>query len=237
MNGAETGQRDPERIDAEFVIYRLEEAGTTLLTLPGSVYTTKMRASHLDVVREAADVVLSEAGHMRPAAPAAAAIDRMDAALAWVSLIPQDRYVLRRIVGARSLVSPITQRHLFSWRRIGGLLGADHKAVQRWHSEGVRMIVAALRGDQMAKGKPRTVQDAIAAVNAARKGRTRPPGYQPRDDEMLVAEIERLRACGKRLRDAVESIGVCGSAIQPAAITLQARCRQAIASFDAGFAA
>jgi hypothetical protein len=56
-----------------------------------------------------------------------------------------DRYVLRRIVGARSLVHPITDRHLFPWRRLGKALGADHKAVQRWHAQGIGMIVEALK--------------------------------------------------------------------------------------------
>ena len=77
---------------------------------------------------------------------AADRIDRMDEALGWIPLIPRDRYVLRRIVGARSLVSPVTERHLFTWRRLGSLLGADHKAIQRWHAQGIAMIVAALNG-------------------------------------------------------------------------------------------
>ena len=54
--------------------------------------------------------------------------------------------MLRRIVGARSLVHPITDRHLFAWRRSGVVLGADHKAVQRWHAQGIAMIVSALHG-------------------------------------------------------------------------------------------
>ena len=68
----------------------------------------------------------------------------MDEALGWVALIPRERTVLRRIVGARSLVSPVTERHLFSWRRLGGVVGADHKAVQRWHAQAIEIIVAAL---------------------------------------------------------------------------------------------
>ena len=51
---------------------------------------------------------------------------------------------LRFNVGARMLVSPLTERHLYSWRRIGVLVGADHKAVQRWHGQGIDMLVAAL---------------------------------------------------------------------------------------------
>jgi hypothetical protein len=69
----------------------------------------------------------------------------MDEALDWIPRIPIDRYVLRRIVGARALISPITERHLFPWRRLGALLGADHKAIQRWHIQGINIIVAALR--------------------------------------------------------------------------------------------
>jgi hypothetical protein len=68
----------------------------------------------------------------------------MDEAMGWIGLIPDDRYVLRRIVGARSLVSPMTDRHIFPWRRLGAAIGADHKAVQRWHAEGIGLIVAAL---------------------------------------------------------------------------------------------
>ena len=68
----------------------------------------------------------------------------MDEAMGWIGVIPLDRYVLRRIVGARSLVHPVTDRHLFPWRRLGVALGADHKAVQRWHGQAIDMIVAAL---------------------------------------------------------------------------------------------
>ena len=55
--------------------------------------------------------------------PIAEKITRMDEAMSWIPLIPLDRYVLRRVVGARSLVHPITDRHLFPWRRLGKALG------------------------------------------------------------------------------------------------------------------
>lgn len=130
--------------DADYVIHRLEEAGCTLLTIPGTGYSTKLRTSNLDVVRAAEAFGSDTGGRIRPPVPSAAQITRMDEALGWITLIPQDRYVLRRIVGARSLVSPSTERHLYSWRRLGTVLGADHKAVQRWHATGIEMIVAEL---------------------------------------------------------------------------------------------
>ncbi len=132
-------------VDAAFVIYRLEEAGATLLALPGTGYSTRLKASHLAVVHDACQAYGYE-GRIKPPVPSAARITRMDEALGWIALIPQDRIVLRRIVGARSLVSPVTERHLFSWRRLGTVMGADHKAVQRWHAQGIDVLVAALGG-------------------------------------------------------------------------------------------
>jgi len=131
-------------LDAELVTARLEEAGATLLALPGTGWTTKLRASSLEIVRAAIENYGWTESRVRPAIPSAARISRMDEAMGWITLIPLDRYVLRRIVGARSLVSPTTDRYLFPWRRLAAVLGADHKAVQRWHRQGIDMIVAAL---------------------------------------------------------------------------------------------
>ncbi len=144
VDGLALGLKAGERLDAAFVTYRLEEAGSTLLALPGTGYSTKMRVSQLDVVANAAEAYGRTPGFVRPAVPSASRITRMDEALGWIMLIPQDRTVIRRIVGARSLVSPVTERHLYSWRRLGVAVGADHKAVQRWHAQGIDMLVAAI---------------------------------------------------------------------------------------------
>jgi hypothetical protein len=135
---------DGQPIDADFVIYRLEEAGATLLALPGTGWTTKLRTSSIEIVRTALESYGWTGARIRPPVPPAEKITRMDEAMGWIGVIPLDRYVLRRIVGARSLVHPITERHLFPWRRLGAALGADHKAVQRWHAQAIDMIVAAL---------------------------------------------------------------------------------------------
>lgn len=131
-------------VDAAFVIQRLEQAGAALLALPGTGWSTRLRTSSLDIVRTAMESYGWNTKRMRPPVPSGVEISRMDEAMGWIALIPLDRYVLRRIVGARSLVHPITQRHLFPWRRLAAAIGADHKAVQRWHAQGIDLIVAAL---------------------------------------------------------------------------------------------
>src|SRR3954469_3058451 len=99
-----SGRTDDTRpFDAALVTYRLEEAGATLLALPGSGWSTRMRGSSLEIVRAAVDSYGWPDGRIRPPVPSAARITRMDEAMGWLQLIPVDRYVLRRIVGARSL--------------------------------------------------------------------------------------------------------------------------------------
>ena len=135
-------------IDAETVIARLEEAGTTLLCLPRTGPTTALKQTRHQFVAEALEAyAATDAARPRLPVPPAARITRMDQALAWIPLIPADRLVLRRIVGCRCLVSPLTGRHLFSWRRLARLLGADHKAISRWHANGIDLIVTTLNRD------------------------------------------------------------------------------------------
>ncbi len=142
-HGVEHGAADADA-DAGLVIARLEEAGSTLLALPGSGWSPGLRQSRLEMVRTALETAGWETPRARAPAPSPARVSRMDEALDWIRLIPRERYVLRRIVGARALVHPLTGRHLFSWRRLGALLGADHKAIQRWHAEAIALIVAVL---------------------------------------------------------------------------------------------
>lgn len=131
---------------AEWVLARLEEAGATLLSLPNTGHSTRLRIGALRPVPEAADAMHAAPDLPRAPVPSAAGVDRMDEALAWVPLIPEAKVVLRRIVHARALINPLTGKHLFPWRRLAAQVGADHKAVQRWHAQGIDLIVAALNG-------------------------------------------------------------------------------------------
>ncbi|MDA8250022.1 MAG: DUF6362 family protein [Rhodospirillales bacterium] len=125
---------------------RLEEAGRTLLALPHQGYSPRLRTSVWDVLTGAMEGEAAPIARLRAPVPGSARITRMDQALGWIALIPPDRYVLRRIVGLRALVHPLTDRHLYPWRRLGAALGADHKAVQRWHGQGIALILAGLAG-------------------------------------------------------------------------------------------
>lgn len=129
---------------AEWVLARLEEAGATLLSMPNTGHSTRLRMGTLRPLPDAEDALHAASGPVRAPVPSAANVDRMDQAFVWVSLIPEAKFVLRRVVHARALVNPLTGKHLFAWRRLAATVGADHKAVQRWHAQGIDIIVAAL---------------------------------------------------------------------------------------------
>ncbi len=134
---------------AALVVARLEAAGATLLAMPSGGYSTRLRMMRFDVVQTAAEAYGWAPAMARAPMPSAADITAMDEAFGWLGLIPDGRYVLRRILGARALVHPLTGRHLFAWRRLAAVLGAEHRSVQRWHGQGVEMIVQALRAGRV----------------------------------------------------------------------------------------
>ena len=144
-----------QHLTAEMVILRLEEAGRTLLSLPGKgCFPSAEGSSWPDVVHAAVEAYGYGQHEIRPPVPSAAAISRMDEAFTWIGMIPNSQRSHRRIVWMRLMVHPVNDRHLWSWRRIGRAFGWDHRAIQRWHAEGIDMIVAAARG----RGQPVAVK-------------------------------------------------------------------------------
>jgi hypothetical protein len=138
--------------DAETIIYRLEEAGRTLLSLPNAgCFPAGIRTywpQGAEMAAECWGYGLEEG--IRPAPPTSVAITRMDEAMRWVNLIAPDKRVHRRIVLMRALVNPRNERHIWSFRKIGRALGFDHKAGQRWHDQGIDWIAQGLYGQQLA---------------------------------------------------------------------------------------
>ncbi len=126
----------------ERLVRKFEEAGATLLALPYQRVGPALRQVRWPETQgEEAGFREGTLRQLTSPAPGAAEISVMDRVFGLIGLIPADRVLLRRIVHARSLVSPLTGRHIYSWRKLGALLGADHKAVQRWHADAIEIIL------------------------------------------------------------------------------------------------
>ena len=79
-------------IDTRFVALRLEDAGRTLLALPNSGPSTRLRMSSLEIVRSAIEAYGWNEKRLRPPVPGPAAIDAMDEAYGWLGLIPEEKF-------------------------------------------------------------------------------------------------------------------------------------------------
>jgi hypothetical protein len=155
-------------ITPDDIIARLEQAGATLIALRLGVGPAGYRSAMPEPVRDVGVSYGWSQAKARPAVPSAAAITAMDEALAWVGYIPADRFVLKRIINARALVSPSTGKHLYGWSAIARLIGADRKAVQRWYQQGIALIAAGLS----AGPAPRPQSERAVRTRSAQRPRT-----------------------------------------------------------------
>jgi hypothetical protein len=129
------------------IIAELEAASRTMLALRVANVRPATGAGFWPaIVYDAAEAYGWSDAPVKPAAPSSRDITRMDLVLGWVKLIPADRYVLRRVVLSRAMVSPTTDRHMFTWAKLARVVGADTKSVQRWHGQGIGLIRAGLAG-------------------------------------------------------------------------------------------
>ena len=135
---------DEHTAPAAWVAMRLEEAGATLMAMRHTGFSPRLRVFWPEMVRDSF-IDLPSADLARVSLPGPERISAMDEAFAWVGLIPPDRTLLRRLLLLRALVNPVTERHVYSWRRLARHLGADHRAVGRWHGDALDMVVVALR--------------------------------------------------------------------------------------------
>lgn len=131
------------------IVMLLERAGATLLSLPNTgCHPAGFRVAWPDFARAATEAYGYQHATRRPARPSAQAITEMDYAFSLVQLIPADRRVARRIVLMRALVYPISERvdpHVWSWRRLGNVIGADPRSVRAWHAAAILQILRRLQ--------------------------------------------------------------------------------------------
>ncbi len=105
------------------VIKRLEAAGKTLMALPDKGYSPALPPRVSVAMPDELDVMA------------------MEIAYGWVvRFIPVEQAEMRRVVHMRSLVHPISNRHICGWRKIGRIMRCDYKTVQSLHSRGIKKI-------------------------------------------------------------------------------------------------
>lgn len=136
--GASVGPLLPPR-DVSVIKDELEWAGKVLLAMKLPRVGPREFKSNWPATAPDPQVAYgySEA-ELNPPPPPGTDIVRMEQVLAWVQYIPDPK--IRRVVHARSLVSPVNDRYLFPWRRIAKLLKTDRRTLLAWHRQGLGWI-------------------------------------------------------------------------------------------------
>ncbi len=140
------------------IVARLEDAGRTLMTLPMPArgMPAGSRSAWPDYMQNFWDVF----GHADEAdnedrreaqahlintvrvQASQKAVDRLDEVLGWLWYIETPRH--RRAVAARMLTHPVSERPVYSWKKIAKTMGADARTVRRWYLGGVEAIIIGL---------------------------------------------------------------------------------------------
>lgn len=117
----------------------LEWSGATLLALQLSSPSPKgVRSNWPEYAQEAATAYGYTPERLRAPTPRSEQIELMDKILVLPEFI--DDSLQRRIVHARLLVTPVSNRHVYSYPRLARFLGKDQRTVARLFFAGLHEI-------------------------------------------------------------------------------------------------
>ncbi len=140
------------------VVRRLEDAGKTLMMLPmpkGGMPAGE-RAVWPEVVQNYWDVAgkadqgsfkerqeaLAQVRNSVSLRATRAAVSRLDEVLEWLLVIERPHH--RKVVMARMLTHPVSERPVHNWSKIAETLGSNRRTVQHWHDKGIQAILDKL---------------------------------------------------------------------------------------------
>lgn len=119
----------------------LEWAGARLVAMPGNRVAPKQtRVLWPDYAQDIWEVTeFRNNQRIRISGPTSAEIPIMEEIL----LLPNicEWVKIRRVIHARSLIHPFTERHLYSWDRIAKKLETHPVTARRWYKKGLNEIV------------------------------------------------------------------------------------------------
>lgn len=126
----------------------LEWAGVRLLSMNiKSPFPKEPGTAWPEYQRDPTEAYGYSGERLRPAIPDSVEIELMDKLLAFVSLLPD--ITTRRILNARALIAPISNRHLYSWTKIAFMLHTSRPVVQRLHAKGLKDLALLIPKDKI----------------------------------------------------------------------------------------
>ena len=126
----------------------LEWAGSKLLAM--NIGSPAPREPHIAWPEYANDASVAygyTGERLRPAMPRSYEIALMDKVLTFPSIIKDE--TTRRIIHSRALVTPVSNRYLYSWNKLGFMLHISPRRVVRIHHNGLCEIATGLTPEKI----------------------------------------------------------------------------------------
>jgi hypothetical protein len=118
----------------------LEWAGMKLLSLPNTrIKPEAYRNNWPKYIQDPDSIFSFSHQRLRPAIPNGYEIDLLDKISNLILLV--DKPIIRQILQARSLLNPISHRHIYHWMQIAELVNMDRRTIRRWHEIGLKQII------------------------------------------------------------------------------------------------
>jgi hypothetical protein len=134
-----------EYVDACYVKARLENAGATLLSLPATgTAPSRYKVAWPEMVQAVWDAYKPDGDDPRLPVPSAQAITAMDEAFQWIPLVGEHALQTKRLIWLRLLVHPLSEKHLWGWRKLERMTGLHRTTMALRHSRGIDRLVTRL---------------------------------------------------------------------------------------------
>jgi hypothetical protein len=135
---------------ADYVRVRVEEAGKTLLMIPNTgVWPMRYASTWPEVLREWEDMLGCNLELDPPRIrPTMKQMNEYAEVMDWVVMLAtycrEKHFVhVAKAIGY-GMLHRQDGRRLLSWRKLGTLLGTDHKRAQAWYDDGIEIIARIL---------------------------------------------------------------------------------------------
>lgn len=126
------------------LLFLLRRAGDIMRRMPGAGSMLHLAVLSMGAVDDPRLAYGYTPVELNRVFPTAYELSLMDFVYRWLGMIPDDRYVVRKIVAHRMLWDPDRGRSVWSYRRLADKVGASHVAVKNWDEYGVETIRKAV---------------------------------------------------------------------------------------------
>lgn len=131
-------------VSVDEALVLLRRAGSIMRRMPGGGVQLGMSQGGLDAIADPREAYGYSPVEVNRLPPSSAEISMMDFVMPWLSYIPDEKMVVRRVVAHRMIWNDERGRSVWPYKRLSGKIGTSPELTRRWDEDGVLLIQKAL---------------------------------------------------------------------------------------------